>query len=324
MSTNPALAPPPEVQNPGAVPASPTGEVVGLQSEPDQLGAQREKPLVLRRAIGDAEDFDQLRDAAHGLRRTAVALHDARVGPAEASTVVSTLADSLTRRAIELVDLGAGFAPVPVELGRARQPRATGARARLGHGLRPGMGRRRRATGMRRATCSRSAHGSARCLPGAGLAPTSAGRRAAQDLFVRPASGWRRLIRESISDPEKDKGLIVISLFLDGRVLHHGGGASALREEFQAASRTAGTASPDAEAGPGEQATRRPPARLRPRALGRAPRSARHQARRPAPGDVDRPLREPGGRGDRRRLDAGAAQRRRRRGHARRRLGPLA
>jgi CBS domain-containing protein len=51
----------------------------------------------------------------------------------------------------------------------------------------------------------------------------------------RRPSEWRRLIRESISDPEKDKGLIVISLFLDGRVLHHGGGASALRDEFEAA-----------------------------------------------------------------------------------------
>jgi CBS domain-containing protein len=57
---------------------------------------------------------------------------------------------------------------------------------------------------------------------------------------VRPTSEWRRLIRESISDPEKDKGLIVISLFLDGRILHHGGGASALRNEFQAAAEKRG------------------------------------------------------------------------------------
>ena len=71
----------------------------------------------------------------------------------------------------------------------------------------------------------------ARC----GLAADKRGASAGGDLFVRPTSEWRRLIRESISDPEKDKGLIVISLFLDGRVLHHGGGASALRDEFEAA-----------------------------------------------------------------------------------------
>jgi CBS domain-containing protein len=71
----------------------------------------------------------------------------------------------------------------------------------------------------------------ARC----GLTADERGASAGGDLFVRPTSEWRRLIRESISDPEQDKGLIVISLFLDGRVLHHGGGASALRDELEAA-----------------------------------------------------------------------------------------
>src|SRR5262249_51830654 len=66
------------------------------------------------------------------------------------------------------------------------------------------------------------------------------GASAGGDLFVRPASEWRRLIHESIGDPEKDKGLIVISLFLDGRILHHGGGAYTFRNEFEAAAQNRG------------------------------------------------------------------------------------
>jgi hypothetical protein len=69
--------------------------------------------------------------------------------------------------------------------------------------------------------------GLARC----GIAADKRGATAARDLFVRPVSAWRRLIRESIREPRKDKGLIVISLFLDGRLLHHGGCASDLHHE---------------------------------------------------------------------------------------------
>ena len=76
----------------------------------------------------------------------------------------------------------------------------------------------------------------ARC----GLTADERGASAGGDLFVRPTSEWLRLIRESISNPEKDKGLIVISLFLDGRILHHGGGAFALRNEFEAAAEKRG------------------------------------------------------------------------------------
>jgi CBS domain-containing protein len=237
MSTNAALAPPPEVQNPGAVSAASTGEVVGLQSE--HLGAQRQKPLVLRRAIGDAEDFDQLRHVSRGLRRAAVALHDARVGSAEASTVISTLTDSLTRRAIELSISELGPPPCPlswVALGSyGRREPALGSDVDSALAW-DGDEHHEEAKSYMLLLGSRVCCALARC----GLTADERGASAGGDLFVRPTSEWRRLIRESISDPEKDKGLIVISLFLDGRILHHGGGASALRNEFQAAAEKRG------------------------------------------------------------------------------------
>ena len=74
----------------------------------------------------------------------------------------------------------------------------------------------------------------------AGFTADERGASAGGDLFDRPVSGWRRLIRKSIADPTEDKGLIVISLFLDGRVLYQGGGAPDLEQEFEAAHRRQG------------------------------------------------------------------------------------
>lgn len=235
MSINSALAPPPEVRIAGGVPASAAVEVAGLQREEEQVGAETQKPLVLRRAIADAQDFDQLRGLAHGLRTAAVALHDAHVGPTQASTVVSTLADSLTRRAIELSISELGPPPCPlswVALGS--------------HGRRepvPGSDMDSALTwdgdeGDAEAKSYMLSLGSRVCevLALCGLVADERGATAAQDLFVRPVSGWRRLIRESINEPRANKGLIVISLFLDGRVLHQGGDAPELHQEFQAAS----------------------------------------------------------------------------------------
>jgi CBS domain-containing protein len=239
MSINPAPAPPHEVQTHGGVPASARPEVAGAHSEQEQLGSQTQRPLVLRRAIGEAEDFDQLREAAHGLRTAAVALHDAHAAPAQASTVVSALADSLTRRAIELSISELGSPPCPlswVALGsHGRQEPVPGSDMDSALAWDGDEGDRDAESYML-SLGSRVCDGLARC----GLAADERGATAAQDLFVRPVSAWRRLIRESIGEPQADKGLIVISLFLDGRVIHQGGEAPDLHQEFQTASRRRG------------------------------------------------------------------------------------
>lgn len=233
MSANSTFAPPLEVQTPRGDLASPGSEVAG-PIENDLPAAPASAPLVLRQQIADAQDFDQLQEVAGGLRTTAVSLRDGHARPAQASTIISNLADSLTRRSIELSISALGPAPCPfswVALGS--------------HGRRepvPGsdvdsalVWDDEQANGD--AGCYMRSLGSRVCgeLARCGLASDERGATAAQDLFVRPVSDWRRLIRESISEPRKAKGLIVISLLLDGRVLHHGGGASALRRELRAA-----------------------------------------------------------------------------------------
>ncbi len=227
-----AAAPPIEDQKPSAVPVSETSAV--LPDDEGLLAAPESNLLVRRLAIANASDFDQLKEAARGLRTTAVSLHDAQAGPARASAVISNLADSLTRRSIELSIRELGPPPCPfswIALGsHGRQEAVPGSDvdSALTWDSDQEDGD---AKSYMLSLGSRVCEELARC----GLAADKRGASAGGDLFVRPTGEWRRLIRGSISNPEKDKGLIVISLFLDGRVLHHGGGASALRDEFEAA-----------------------------------------------------------------------------------------
>jgi CBS domain-containing protein len=247
MSTTAASIQPLDVQTPRTDPVSAGAELARSKVDENPLAAESPIPLALRRAVSaakvaaraglaipDAQDFDQLQEVARTLRTTVVSLHDAQVGPAQASAIVSELADSLTRRAIELSILELGPPPRPpswVALGSYGRREPT-----LGSDVDSALAwdgdeDDDEAKSYMLLLGSRVCGALARC----GFTADERGASAGGDLFVRPTSEWRRLIRESISDPEKDKGLIVISLFLDGRVINHGGGNSALRDELEAA-----------------------------------------------------------------------------------------
>jgi CBS domain-containing protein len=254
MSTTAALVPPLEVQTPRTNPVLPGSKVARSEVDENPLAAGSPLPLPLQRAVSaatvaaraglaipDAQDFEQLQEVARTLRTAAVSLHDAQVGTAQVSAIISDLADSLTQRSIELTVSELGPPPCRlswVALGSyGRREPAPGSdvdSALVWDGERDDEDAQSYVGLLGSRVCEELA----RC----GLAADERGASAGGDLFVRPTSEWRRLIRESIGDPEKDKGLIVISLFLDGRVLHHGqgGGASGLRDEFEAVAGTGG------------------------------------------------------------------------------------
>jgi CBS domain-containing protein len=200
-----------------------------FSSTPEEQGI-----LVLRQAIADARNFDQLAEVAAGLRTTAVSLLDGHAAPSQTSAIISTLADWLTRRSIERSISELGPPPCAVSwfaLGsHGRQEPVPGSDVDSALTWADDEGDEGVKTYMR-ALGRRVCAGLARC----GLRADKRGATAGQDLFVRPVSAWRRLIRESIREPRKDKGMIVISLFMDGRVLHDGGGASELLHELEAA-----------------------------------------------------------------------------------------
>src|SRR3954452_11471912 len=63
------------------------GEIVGVVTDRDLLAAEGRAPLVIRRAIEEARDLDELRVAVARLLPAVVGLFDARVGPAEVSAI---------------------------------------------------------------------------------------------------------------------------------------------------------------------------------------------------------------------------------------------
>ena len=251
MSTTAALVPPLDVQTARSDRVSPGCQVAISEVDENPLAAGS-PPLALRRAVSaakvaaraglaipDAQDFDQLQEVARSLRTTVVSLHDVQAGPAQASAIISELADSLTRRAIELSVSELGPPPCPlswVALGSyGRREPALGSDVDSALAW-DGDEDDEEAKSYMLLLGSRVCVALGRC----GLTADERGASAGGDLFVRPTTEWRRLIRESISDPEKHKGLIVMSLFLDGRTLHHGGGASSLNNEFEAAAENRG------------------------------------------------------------------------------------
>jgi CBS domain-containing protein len=237
MSTESTVARPLELQPPETETRA-RHRTTGLRRD-TRPPARAPAPLGLRRQIEDASDFDELEKVAPALRTTAVLLHNAHVGAAEVGGLISNLTDSLTRRAIELSIRELGPPPCPfswVALGsHGRREPVLGSDVDSALALdcdAEDEDPKKYMLSLGSGVCE----GLARC----GLVADRRGASAGGDLFVRPMRDWRRLIRESISQPEKDKGLIVISLFLDGRVLHHGGGASAIRDELAAAAGSRG------------------------------------------------------------------------------------
>ena len=293
---------------------SAAGEVLGVVDDGDLVAAEGRKPLLLRRAIALAESPADLATVAAGLNPTIIALHDARVAAEHVAAVRSVVLDALTRRLVELAVRDAGDPPVPFtwfalgSLARREavpssdvdsalawedeSPEATG-----------------RDPGQVAGYLARVAQAVDEGLRACGMSPDAHGASAANPLFARSLASWHRAARSLSEDPTQEKALILVSVITDSRPVWSTRGSVASWAVGGAA--VPGSSLPAAAAGPLRPvvpAAHRVPARLRGRALGRAPRAARHQARRDDPDRRPRPLGRDGGR-DRERLDPGAAAR---------------
>ncbi len=165
---------------------------------------------------------------------------DATIADPQASTSLSTLVDEITRRSIEHSISELGPPPCPLTwfaLGsHGRREPAPGSDIDSALAW-DGDEDDERARSYMLALGLRVSE----ALALEGYTADDRGASAGGDLFNRSVSGWRRLIRGSIEDPTENKGLIVISLFLDGRVLHREGGeAPDLEREFEAAQQRSG------------------------------------------------------------------------------------
>lgn len=196
---------------------SATDEVLGVVTDLDLLAAQARTPFVLRRAIADAGNAEELRHAAARLNPTAIALHHRGLAPGQISAIISVVVETLIRRMVELAVEAAG--PPPTEF----------AWLTLGsHGRREAVPSSDVDSGMvwddrGGASAETYMHGIAGqvddLLAATGLRSDPHGVTASGSAMAWPAGEWRETIGRWLDEPT-DKTLMAISILLDGRTIH--------------------------------------------------------------------------------------------------------
>jgi CBS domain-containing protein len=211
----------------------PHGEVLGVLSDRDLLAVEARAPFSLRRAIDEAGDVEGLRRAVRQLWPEVIVLHDAGVSPEQIASIISVVADALTRRLVDhtVRDLGAPPCPLTwLALGshgrREVVPSSDIDSALVWDGDDDNAQQR-----YMQALGSRVVDEQVAC----GFTVDPHGATAAQPLFNRPLDAWRRAIRTSIDHPDRGKALVFISLLTDGRPVHGIGDARDPLDELRQA-----------------------------------------------------------------------------------------
>jgi CBS domain-containing protein len=194
------------------------GEVLGVISDIDLLAAETRTPFVLRRAVADARDTDELRGAARRLTPTLIGLHQADLAPAQISAVISVVLDALVRRTIELATAAAG--PPPTEF----------AWLSLGsHGRREAVPSSDIDSGMVWAEvegCDPAPYMHAiageanEMLMATGWQPDTHEVTASGSIFANSATDWRRMIGNWLARPAADQVAMALSIVIDSRTVY--------------------------------------------------------------------------------------------------------
>ena len=207
------------------------GDPMGVLVAVELLATQAHAPFALRREIEAAGSAREVREAAGRLRSAVIALSEAEAPPAQISGVIAVVADTLTRRLIELALEELGEPPAPFSwlafgsLGRREMSPGSDIDSALTWSGPEDPEIERYMVDLG----GRVVEGLADC----GFKADTHGATAGQPFFVRSADAWRAALRRAIEQPGEDKGLILLSLALDGRVIHRVGDPSDLPEELR-------------------------------------------------------------------------------------------
>lgn len=196
------------------------GEVIGVLEDADLLAASARQSFMLRRSIGLASDAAELQTAAQSVTHIASAMFASGTKASATSEILSIVIDSVVRRAVELAlaevsgeadTPTSGFAWLTLgSIARREAMPSSDVDSALSwrDELAPASGRLR---GIARRTHE--------ILDGCGLPSDSNGAIAASPNFARSQSDWAAAAKGWLDDPLVDKGLILSSLLLDGRVV---------------------------------------------------------------------------------------------------------
>jgi len=189
------------------------GRLLGVLDDIDLMAGEQRAPFHLRARIARAGDPAAVAEVAAGLPRTVIALHDARVAAPTITGVIASIRDSLTRRLLDLAVDDLGPAPAPVvwlALGsharREPYPGSDADTAMAWDG--PGDPPVREAL---HALAERVVAG----LSASGIRPCPDGVLATSPLFARPLAGWAQAARAWQHDPDRDRGLTLLSVAIE-------------------------------------------------------------------------------------------------------------
>jgi len=194
---------------------SPRGEVLGLISDVDLLAAETRTPFVLRRAIADARDLDELRSASARLNPTVIGLHEVDLPPAQISAVISIVVDALVRRTIELATASLGAPPAEIawlSLGSHGRREAVPS-SDIDSGV--------VWTGEEGSDHTRYMHAMAdevvSTLRATGWESDAHGVTASGSITADSAAAWRRKLARWLDELADDNVVMALSIVLDGR-----------------------------------------------------------------------------------------------------------
>jgi CBS domain-containing protein len=187
------------------------GEVIGVVTDVDLLAAEARTPLIVRRAINEARDLDELRQAARRLPASVTALHDGHVGAAQISAMMAAVVDALIGR---LFELRRPNEPLP-----AFAWMSLGSYGRREPVLSSDVDSALAWEGDAEPALAALARTVVDDLASCGFAADPHAANAANALFARSTDDWRTTIAHWLEHPGEEKVLIAVSLLADGRVV---------------------------------------------------------------------------------------------------------
>ena len=194
------------------------GRLIGVVTDIDLLAAETRTPILLRRAISDAEDRETLRRVTAELHPTPLAMHAAEVPAERISAMLSIVVDAVIRKLLEIniAELG----PPPTEIGwlslgsfgrREAVPSSdldSGMVWSGGAGIDPG------------AYMQRLAGQVIDELAAMGWRPDPHGVTATGAMSASSIEEWREAITGWLTGPTTERELVAISIVLDARLIY--------------------------------------------------------------------------------------------------------
>jgi CBS domain-containing protein len=193
------------------------GEVIGVLADADLLAASTRQSFLLRRTIGLAADAGELQRVGHQVRGIAGELFRNGTKASATSSILSIVIDTLVRKALELALAESVDAPTDgfawLTLGsiarREAMPSSDVDSALSWSDELASASVQLRALALRTHAI----------LDGCGLPADRNGAIASKANFSRSESDWAKAAEGWLDDPLRDRGLVMSSLLIDGRVV---------------------------------------------------------------------------------------------------------